>query len=99
LVKEAFLSDPDFPDVSPADTPLRRSIFFVGPQQPPILSELDSVSFTHLVFACVWVCVWICDGNRMVIPLRFGLIGVLSVTAQTSDSRFKEKEQKWGMNH
>jgi hypothetical protein len=39
------------------------------------------------------------DGNRMVILLRFGLIGVLLVTAQTSDHLFKEKESKWGINH
>jgi hypothetical protein len=39
------------------------------------------------------------ESNRMVIPLRFGLIGVLLVTAQTSDSLLNEKEPKWGINH
>jgi hypothetical protein len=43
--------------------------------------------------------VGIYDGNRMAIPLRFGLIGGFLVTAQTSDSAFKEKEPKWGIHH
>jgi hypothetical protein len=39
------------------------------------------------------------ESNRMVIPLRVGLIGGLLVTAQTSDSLFKEKKPKWEIHH